>query len=418
MKEKILAALQDPEALESLYREDEKSFAEEFYFIFDEIKNTEAAAFWKARLDYKTPEKKPEPIANNSRLAKEVFVIILLALMAAFIAKIHSILNLKNPEIFYGRYIGFIIFPAMSFYFIWKRKTSAEKSMVTILGYLLGLAFIFFLPSKGKSDTFTLSCIHLPFFLWFICGLSYINYENKSAAAKLRYIWFNGNLVIISTLILIAGVLLTFLTLGLFGMIGVNIESFYMNNIVVSCIAATPVIASCVVELNFSIVDKITSIIARIFSPLVLITLACYLVAMTGSTKSLFQDRDFLLLFNVLLIGVMGLIIFSLSEKERMQKWNKLIVLLLSGLTIIVNAIALAAICYRLTQWGITPNRISILMGNILIFCHLIIIAGSLFKDIKGKSTNLEKAITFFLPAYFIWAFIVTFLFPFVFGFR
>ena len=93
---------------------------------------------------------------------------------------------------------------------------------------------------------------------------------------------------------------------------------------------------------------------------------------------------------------------------------------MLSLVTVIVNGIALSAIIFRITEWGVTPNRVAILGGNVLILVHLFFVTAKLLKVITKKESIAEvgSAIAVYLPVYFIWTVIVTFLFPFLFGFK
>jgi hypothetical protein len=71
-----------------------------------------------------------------------------------------------------------------------------------------------------------------------------------------------------------------------------------------------------------------------------------------------------------MLIGVMGIIVFSISETSinRRQKFNELVLFILSIITLIIDLVALSAIFYRLSEYGVTPNRLAVLGSNILIF--------------------------------------------------
>jgi hypothetical protein len=98
-------------------------------------------------------------------------------------------------------------------------------------------------------------------------------------------------------------------------------------------------------------------------------------------------------------------------------------VLLLSGLsiiTIIVNGIALSAILFRISQWGISPNRLAVLGGNILILTNLLMVTYRLFRTIRHRNEieNVEKSAAYFLPVYGLWTILVIFIFPVLFDFK
>ncbi len=225
-----------------------------------------------------------------------------------------------------------------------------------------------------------------------------------------------------SALIGIAGMILTGVTIGLFEAIDLNIENFYMQYIAMWGAVSVPIIASYIIWNYPTLTNKIAPIIANIFSPIVLLTLIIYLITIPVSGKNPYNDRDFLLIFNIMLLGVMGIIVFSVSETSinRKQKFNEIILFVLTLITIIIDLIALSAIFYRLGEYGITPNRLAVLGSNILIFGNLILILIDLFKVNFSKSgiESVEITISKYLPVYTLWTLIVVFGFPLIFGMK
>jgi hypothetical protein len=225
-----------------------------------------------------------------------------------------------------------------------------------------------------------------------------------------------------TTLILIAGGILTGITIGLFSAIGFNIERFYTEYVVVIGLAAAPIIGTYITQTNPQLVNKVSPVIAKIFSPLVLITLVVYLPAILFSGKDPYNDREFLMVFNFLLIGVMAIILFSVAEtfKKTENRTGSFILIALSIVTVIVNGIALSAILFRISAWGITPNRLAVLGGNILILTNLLIVTFKLIKNFskKGDIKEVENSIALFLPVYILWTIVVTFIFPLLFHFK
>jgi hypothetical protein len=225
-----------------------------------------------------------------------------------------------------------------------------------------------------------------------------------------------------TTLILIAGGLFTAITLGLFELIDLRIEDFYFQHIAIWGLAAAPIVGTYLVQTNPHLVNKVSPVIAKIFTPIVLVTLTIYLIAVIYTDKSPYNDREFLLMFNILLIAVMAIILFSIAEisNESANKLNSFMLFGLSLVTIVLNGIALSAILFRITEWGMTPNRLAVLGANILILINLLFVSFSLYKMLRNGdgSEKVERNITSFLPVYVIWIMIVTFLFPVIFGFN
>ncbi|MEM9719446.1 MAG: hypothetical protein AAGA10_09370 [Bacteroidota bacterium] len=152
---------------------------------------------------------------------------------------------------------------------------------------------------------------------------------------------------------------------------------------------------------------------------MVLVTLIIYLTAIIISGQDPYNDREFLLIFNALLIGVMAIILFSLvgTPTTAESQTGTMIIFLLSITTIIVSTIALSAIFSRIMEYGITPNRMAVMGGNTLILSNLLIVAYQLWKALRKSSTieEVKTSIVAFLPLYVAWAVVITFIFPLVF---
>lgn len=412
MKEEIVAQLNNPGQLEKLYRNHKIAFKKTFSNLYPELKGNAIADFWHERLNYEGDEIK-------WGTSKDLWLLVIASLLAGLVAKLPQIFNL-NEEFFYPRNIGFIVFPFLSAYFAWKNKLSIGK-ISTVFGLMLiGLLFINLFPDVKSSDTLTLSCIHLLLFLWSVLGFAFVGGKENNEAKRLGFLRYNGDLVVMTTLILIAGGIMTGITIGLFSLIGFHIETFYMQYIGVFGLAAAPIVGTYLTQTNPQLVGKVSPVIAKIFSPLVLIMLVVYLIAIVYSGKDPYNDREFLLIFNALLIGVMAIIFFSVAETSKPSKSNVWILFMLSAVTIVLNGIALSAILFRISEWGITPNRAAVLGTNILILINLLWVTSELYRVITKKTdmSGIGKSIAYYLPIYAIWTIIVTFIFPLLFGFR
>jgi len=419
MRDEIKTNLGNPEILEKLYRKDRKAFKAAFESIYTEIESTDAVKFWKIRLDYDIRPDTPKTFTLTELITVFVFCVIVV-----FLVKIPSIFNLNFPEdIFYMRNTAIIVFFGLTLYTVWfNRIKEIKKLIMTAMAFLIAAIYINLLPSDSQGAAVILVYIHLPFLMWFIYGIVFTGYEFRNLDKRIDFIRFNGDLVIFYALIAIAGGLLTAITVGLFDSIGLDIEKFYGENIIITGAAAAPVVAAFLIEKFPALVSRTAPLIATIFSPLVLITLIVFLVTILVTGKDPYNDRDFLLVFNIMLLGVMAIIIFSVSETSviKNQKFNAIILFVLSTVTIIIDLIALSAIFYRLGEYGLTPNRLAVLVSNILVLINLVLIMAGLFRiNFKKKDfTIVEKTVSKFLPVYLAWILIVIFAFPAIFGLR
>ena len=115
-----------------------------------------------------------------------------------------------------------------------------------------------------------------------------------------------------------------------------------------------------------------------------------------------------------------GVTIFSIVESDSDEKKNisDYINFALIVLALIIDTVALSAIVFRLSSYGITPNRLAVLGVNILIWANLIWIMFSYMRFLQSKSgpTAIQDAVTKYLPIYGLWAAFVIFTFPLMFN--
>lgn len=413
MKENLLALVDEPTSLEALYQKNKNAFRK----AVDEMTEEETAhptlRVWKARLQF---GKKPAQPANR----KEMLWVALLALLAGLIAKLPYFIGIED-DVYFQRNLGFILFPSLIFFFAWKTKL-AQKYLLACCALLAATAVFINLLPHSNSDTLILACMHLPLLLWTVTGFSYTGGDIKNTEMKIGFLRYNGDLLVMSAVMMIAGAILTGISIGLFELIDLNIAEWYMKNIAIWGAAAVPVVATYMVQRNPQLVQQVSPIIARIFTPLVLVLLLAYLGAMVYTGKDPYNDREFLFIFNLLLMGVMAIILFSVAErgKQHTRSVESILLLALAIATLFVNGIALSAIVFRISSWGVTPNRMAVLGSNLLMLIHLLIVSHRLFVGLRNKNNeqSIEAGIASFLPVYSIWTAIVVFLFPLLFGFK
>ena len=417
METAIRENLNYPGELEKLYRSDKKRFEQSFFALYPDIAALPMADYWKARLEF---DHQADP--GRKVLKRDLLFLIISCVMAGLLIKIPQLASF-DPEkyAFYMKNTGIIVFLGLSTYiFLTNSRLNPGNLIITLWVYVLAALYVNLLPAGEGSDSIILTYIHLPLFLWCLYGVIFIDFDLKERSKRIDYLKYNGDLIILTLLILIGGGALTAVTIGLFSAIGVHIENFYMENIAIIGLVASPIVATYIIRNFPAITDKLAPIIAQIFSPLVLVTLLVYLIFMIVTGKDPYNDRDFLLVFNLMLLGVMAIVVLSVAgtstrEKQRFNEW---ILFVLSLLALAVDLVALSAILYRVGEFGFTPNRTAVLGSNLLIFVHLVLIAVDLFMVVrKGKRMKIvEHTIAKYLPLYAIWTLFVTFLLPLLFG--
>ena len=278
MKEEILSQLDNPKQLENLYRANKSAFKREFNALYPEIKDSALAGYWNERLNFASDE-----ISWGTR--NELIFVIVTSLIAGLIAKLPAFFAI-NEDFFYQRNLGFIVFPMLAAYFAWKNKLTNGIILLLTGAMITGVIFINLLPNVKKSDTLILSCVHLVLFLWALLGMAFVGDAKNNSAKRLGFLKYNGDLVVMTTLIVIAGGIMSAITIGLFSLIGYDIGATYMQNVGVFGLAAAPIVGTYLTQTNPQLVGKVSPVIAKIFSPLVLIMLIVYVGAILYSGKN------------------------------------------------------------------------------------------------------------------------------------
>jgi hypothetical protein len=414
MKNSIIEHINNPEFLEAAYRKDSAAFKQVFAEAYPNVKDELLAKAWYERLNYKKSD-------LSWGIKNEWKVVVLLAILVATVALLPNFIAVEQ-DVFYAKNVGFIVFPALMVYFAWKQKLPLKKLFSPLLITIIAAININLLPTLSNSDSIRLAFFHVPLFLWVIFAYVYVGCDFIATNNKINFLRFNGDLLVLSGLMLIASGIFAIITMNLFAVIKMNIENIFSNYIMAIILSIIPLVAAFLVQNNGHLVNKVSPIIARIFTPLMTVMLLVFLVTILFTGTYPAKNREYLLLFNVLLIAVMALILFSLSEVTRhtQQKSNHLILWLLSVLAIIVNGIALSSILYRINDFGFTPNRFAVLGGDILILVNLLLVSFNLFKVVKGsvEVEKVESSIALFLPLYFVWTAFVTFGFPILFHYK
>ncbi len=410
---KITELLDKPAELEELYHDSPAQFKILLRESLVQFPDSETLKVWNVRINYSKPK-------TQTDYAKLKFVI-LISFLSFFLVKLQVIFP-ASEEWYYIRFVPIIVSASLVCYFLYGAANSFMFKISIVGSLLFCVVTMLLMPDNQESASIIMSQIHMPLILGSILALSFMSEKWKSPEAKLNYIKYVGEVIIYTTLILLGGMVLTGLTFGLFHLIGISIEEWYLNYVVILGVVAAPVVATYLYDKILCRESKLSAIIANIFSPLFLITVVIYLLAMLCAQKSPFSDRDFLIIFNGLLILVLGITVFSISGKSvrTVSKVTDIINISLVSVTLIINTVALSAILFRLAEYGVTPNRVAVTGANILIFVHLIRILIQYIKQLvtNSDSKKLVWVVANYLPIYTVWALFIVILLPVIFGFK
>lgn len=353
----------------------------------------------------------------------EALVVIGLAVIAALAMKSSDLLGLEEEarERYIFRNVSFFALPCLIAYFAWKRRLKPVRC-IWIAGAFVGVAAcanIF--PFAPMGSTEVLVGLHLPIALWLPVGFAYVGGRWNSSAERMNFVRFSGELVIYYVLIALGGGALTGLSAGLFNVIGIDIEQFAVNWMIMCGSMGAIIVAAALVELKKSVVENMAPVLTRLFAPMLTILLLSLLVTMAWTGSALDLEREVLISFNVVLMLVVVLLLYALSAREPQAAPGTfdivLLVLIVSALAL--DAVLLTAISARIIEYGTSANKLAALGENLILLVNLAWSARLYFQFIRGRGSfaALEKWQTSYLPVYSIWAAFLVVVFPPLFGF-
>jgi hypothetical protein len=362
---------------------------------------------------------------DKSATRMETFVVLGLALAAALAIKVPALFGLQlggGDEPFYARNASLFVLPLLTGYFAWKRRldvgTCAWLALAFAAAALIANAF----PFGTGSDTQVLTVLHLPIALWLVVGVAYVGGRWFTGGRRMDFVRFSGELFIYYVLIALGGGVLTAFTLMMFEAIEVDAEWFAQGWLIPCGAMGAVIVASWLVEAKQSVIENMAPVLTKLFTPLFTAVLLVFLATLAWTGSPIDVEREVLIAFDLLLALVVGLVLYAASARDPQAPpdfFDRLQLLLVAS-ALVVDAVALAAIAARISEFGFTPNRVAALGENLILLVNL---TGSAwlyarFVRNRGSFAALERWQIAYLPVYSVWAAFVVVAFPPFFGYR
>jgi hypothetical protein len=287
--------------------------------------------------------------------------------------------------------------------------------------FVVAAVFVNMYPFSSGGYTEILTAMHLPIALWLVVGIAYAGGRWSEVAGRMDFIRFSGELFIYYVLIALGGIVLTGFMVAMFQAIGIDTEPFFERWMLPCGALGAVVIASWLVEAKQSVIENMAPVLTRLFTPLFAIVLIAFLATLTWTGRGLDFQRDILIAFDLLLVVVLGLLLYSISARDPQASPDAFdvmqVILVISAL--LADGVALWAIAARISEFGFTPNRVAALGENIILLVNLAWSAVLYVRFLRGRGpfAVLERWQTAYLPVYAVWAAIVVIVFPPLFGY-
>jgi len=355
----------------------------------------------------------------------ETVVVLCLAFAAALAIKVPALFGLRlgGPDgEFYARNASLFVLPLLTLYFAWKRGPRGVNRLWLALPFVAAAVFANVYPFPARSDTQVLTVLHLPIALWLVVGVAYLGGRWLGERGRMDFVRFSGELAIYYVLIALGGGVFTGFTMMMFAAIGIKAEWLAEGWLIPCGAMGAVIIGSWLVEKKQSVVENMAPVLTRLFTPLFTVLLLVFLATMAWTGSPIDVKREVLISFDLLLALVVGLVLYAVSARDPQAPPDFFdgLQLLLVVSALLVDAVALAAIAARISEFGFTPNRVAALGENLILLVNL---AGSAwlyarFLRQQNPFGALERWQVLYLPVYSLWAALVVIVFPLVFGYR
>ncbi|MFF4877560.1 permease prefix domain 1-containing protein [Micromonospora sp. NPDC000668] len=368
------------------------------------------------------PGEPDTPTAARTR--RELPVMVLCAAVAALAIKVPSLFGLDlsgDDGSFYARNISLFALPALAAYFAWQRRVGLRVIGALALLFILGAVAANAYPLADDSQTMVLTAIHLPIALWLVVGVAYVGGDWRSDRRRMDFIRFTGEWLIYFVLIGLGGGVLTAFTVGTFHAIGLDAEGFIQSWLLPCGAMAAVIVSAWLVEAKQSVIENMAPVLTRVFTPLFAAILLAFLVAIIWTNNGIDVERDALILFDLLLVIVLGMLLYAISARDLTARpgiFDRLqLALIVSAL--VIDFLVLVAITGRISEWGFSPNKTAALGENLILLTNLAWSAWLYLGFLRGRMpfAHLERWQTRYVIVYAAWAWAVVLAFPPLFGF-
>jgi hypothetical protein len=319
---------------------------------------------------------------------------------------------------------GTLVLPiAGAFYVIrrWFRGTRPGWRLLAPFLMLLFPLLLNFYPFRMEGQTLLLSILHMPLGMWLAFSLLRDSSVYRDADARLDFIRFSGEVTVYSVLIGLAAIALSVLGLALFSFVEVDIEEFLAGWVLPVILPGTLFAGIVLVERKRSLVENFAPILARIVSIpllLILLTFGLFFIPRSGSLES---AREILIAMDVLLLGVIVVVIYSISTRGDLAagKTQDMVNLLLVLSAIVLDVFVLIAMVYRLAEYGMSANKLASLGSNILLLGNLSLLALYFISQLRSglSAGKILSAQGWYFGLYAAWFYLVALGFPLIFRF-
>ena len=422
----------DPVRLENLYQisrqaNEEAEFRTDLQQVFDKAQDNILLSAWQARFEHLPMVKHKRTI--NWGLAVVLGVLTGLALWV-----------ISDPRWLFLDQLPYLILlwapiatiPALIFLAMVSKKNLlyaalAGVGLIIVSVYVL-LISQHLLPLTSR-DYLILMVLQLPLLCWIGLGIATLKF---SSAPDDRFAFLIKSIEVMITagVYLIFGVAFGVITVGMFSALNITPPEIVLRLIAAGGFGLIPILAIATMydphfspkSQDFSLgLSRFVFTIVRLLLPLTFLVLVIYIFVIPFNFMAPFQNRNLLIIYNVMQFAIIGLLIgatpLALDElSQKLQTWLRRGIVAVAILALVISLYALSAVSYRTAIDGLTLNRTTIIGWNVINIVILVALIVSQFR--KGSTSWHERLQNVFSKAtiaYLVWSVLLIVFLPLIF---
>lgn len=392
-------------------------------------------------------------ILENNLIAN--LIIIAIGFIASLAMSIYSYLNIAklidnvysttNFNIFFIDSFYFYIFYFLCFSLIFNinSKFNLRNIAIIFLSFLfvsiINLSTIFFSAIgtieniKVYSQFYYIKYIFSVIIFFIIIALSYNGFQVLNSKTISEFFTFSADISIFAALItgVVSTVFGIFIAIVLY-LIQDIIQSLDEKVIIKLILLSISFLSSIFPFLVYIVYKKmktnISIYLSRILMPFSLLFIFILLILLLMPDIRPYDNRVTFILYNIML-AVIVLNMFFVRVDYKSSIFTKALYIVLPIVAILFDILVLTSSLYRLAEYGITPNKITLVGTNLVMLGNLVFITffniksilnifknNEDIKDIKNITIGDSKSV-FYIYVYAAWAFIVCFIMPLFYNF-
>jgi hypothetical protein len=428
----IQAAANNPEQLEQLYQSsrqvnEETEFRTDLQDIFEKEPDNLLLSAWHSRFAH-LPLQKPK---RTTHWGLAVGMGVITGLILWTISDFQWQFLDKIPY-FFILWAPIATIPTLVYLAVISKR-NYRYTVISSIGLIVASAYVLLIAPMmsdlASQNYLTLMIITLPLLCWIGLGVAVLGLGSRYTN-RFAFLIKSIEVMITAGIYLIFGIALGMITMGMFSALNVTLPDTILRLFAMGGFGLIPIIAVATIydpqlspeEQDFNQgLSKFIFTMVRLLLPLSLLVLVIYVFVIPLNFMAPFQNRDLLIVYNVMQFAIIGLLIGATPLKVddlsiKLQTWLRRGIVAVAILALGISLYALSAVIYRTVMDGFTLNRTTIIGWNIInIIILFAIILTQPRKSISGWNERLQKVFSKATTAYLAWSIFLIVVLPLIF---